>query len=330
MNNPAETKKTGKKLSRAIKAALSALVLAVIFTKIDFNALLRSFSAANPRWILVAVCINFTESFLLAAIWWRTLNVKGRQIPLWPVIRVQFVSNFLGFVMPSTMGPDLMKVYGLARYMDDWGEAISSLVVVRLAGHVTLFLIAAFAMTVFTERLPHTPFMEYLGFVMMAVAAFLLCGLLFSSVIMRWTKRFLDAAHRADTYGKLVRLYSLFVSYLTDPAVMMTLLTGTFLMQLVRIAYIYVISLALGFSVDPAVFCIFVPIIIAALLLPVSLSGIGVREASYVFLFSQVGLSMEQALSLSLLNFALDIAIMAAGGLVYWKEGLPKGSPGSP
>jgi hypothetical protein len=53
------------------------------------------------------------------------------------------------------------------------------------------------------------------------------------------------------------------------------------------------------------------------LLLPISVSGLGVREGIYVLLFAQVGVGQEQALAFSFAYYSIDLFAGLLGGLIY-------------
>jgi len=64
-----------------------------------------------------------------------------------------------------------------------------------------------------------------------------------------------------------------------------------------------------------------IPLISFLLVLPISLSGLGVREGGYVYLFAQAGVSAPLALAMSLLFYALNVATGLIGGVLYVFEG---------
>jgi hypothetical protein len=52
-------------------------------------------------------------------------------------------------------------------------------------------------------------------------------------------------------------------------------------------------------------------------MVPISISGLGVREGAFVFFFTKVGVSDLAALLLSFLNFSQLIVLGLMGGIVY-------------
>jgi hypothetical protein len=79
---------------------------------------------------------------------------------------------------------------------------------------------------------------------------------------------------------------------------------------------------ALGANLPVAYYAVFVPITSVVLIAPISFAGLGVREGTYVFLFTQAGLAQEVALSLSLMVYVIGtVAPGVIGGIIYLLRG---------
>jgi uncharacterized membrane protein YbhN (UPF0104 family) len=99
--------------------------------------------------------------------------------------------------------------------------------------------------------------------------------------------------------------------------------------QASEVALIWLLARGLGIELSPLVFCALVPFQAVACLLPITFSGVGVRE--YVFcavLIGQLGQGIQdKALALSLVYF-LGVMVISSlvGGLVYVLSGLSRPS----
>ena len=91
--------------------------------------------------------------------------------------------------------------------------------------------------------------------------------------------------------------------------------------NILLIAVNYLIALSLGIEIPLWYFLLFIPLTSFLLVLPISLSGLGVREGAYVYLFAQAGVSAPLALAMSLLFYALNVATGLIGGVLYVFEG---------
>ncbi|MBI2027236.1 MAG: flippase-like domain-containing protein, partial [Deltaproteobacteria bacterium] len=91
----------------------------------------------------------------------------------------------------------------------------------------------------------------------------------------------------------------------------------SFLAQATIIPSFYFLSLSLHIKVELIHLIMFVPMIELIANLPLSYGGLGIREALAVFLFTSVGLTSVDALSLSLLFFLTMIIISLFGGGLF-------------
>ncbi len=82
----------------------------------------------------------------------------------------------------------------------------------------------------------------------------------------------------------------------------------------------YVIALSLGLPLsffDVALISVLMAIVT---FLPISIAGLGTREAAVVYLFSLFGLDKETAVLFSLLIFTIDILTISFGIIPYFRE----------
>jgi hypothetical protein len=64
-------------------------------------------------------------------------------------------------------------------------------------------------------------------------------------------------------------------------------------------------------------------------MIPVSVNGMGVREALYIILFGRLGAPTEMAVSLALLYLAVTFVASLPGGVVYALQRSPVRTTGS-
>ncbi len=95
----------------------------------------------------------------------------------------------------------------------------------------------------------------------------------------------------------------------------------SFFVQLVPSLTFYFVGLALGIKINIAYFLIFLPIISAITLLPISIGGLGLRDATTIYFFAKAGVSKDLAFAMSLINFSFILAYGAAAGIIYlWRK----------
>ena len=75
------------------------------------------------------------------------------------------------------------------------------------------------------------------------------------------------------------------------------------------------VARALGIEIEPLYFFIFMPLIWVIITVPISISGLGLREGAFVFFFTQVGVSSADAVAISLLYYFYNVIVGGIGGL---------------
>jgi uncharacterized membrane protein YbhN (UPF0104 family) len=87
--------------------------------------------------------------------------------------------------------------------------------------------------------------------------------------------------------------------------------------HLIVVSITHLIFIAMGVHVPFAYCLLFIPIISAVQMLPVSVSGFGVREGAYVYFFGSVGVTGAQAIASSLVFWILVALVSLAGGAAF-------------
>lgn len=88
------------------------------------------------------------------------------------------------------------------------------------------------------------------------------------------------------------------------------------------LAGIVVLARGLGLGVQPGAIVFAAPLVTLATLLPVSVGGVGVREAGYVILLAPHGVAAPGAIALGLAQYSLFFPIIAAGAAILLRRGV--------
>jgi uncharacterized membrane protein YbhN (UPF0104 family) len=87
--------------------------------------------------------------------------------------------------------------------------------------------------------------------------------------------------------------------------------------QLANSVLAWLVGEGLGLQVPPLYYGVLIPLVSILTLLPISLNGMGLREAGTVVLLAPVNVSSASAVTLSLLLFAIYTVASLMGGVVY-------------
>jgi uncharacterized protein (TIRG00374 family) len=306
-----------KRLFDLLKILVSLILIVVILRSVDTRALWEVVRHANP-WLLLATLGLVMAGVILRAYRWQILlHDQGVDASLRELSSLWFVSFLFTNLLPSGIGGDAIKMYELSRVTGRRAAAVSSVLVDRFMGLFALQAIGLAALAFSWRLVP-------IEIVLLTVGIFgasLLVGWAVSSrrlwdLLARWVPYF-DRLLAIKTVSSLVTSLQ---SYRRS-ALLRAFGVGIVFNALL-IGMNVLIGTALGADLPLGYYLVFVPITSIVLILPISFAGLGVREGTYIFLFSTAGLAQEVALSLALLVYALGtVSPGLVGGVIYILRG---------
>jgi glycosyltransferase 2 family protein len=292
-----------------LRPLISLALLALLFWKFGAAEVWQTLSAADPLWLLAGLLLVVAALLVSAWKWQVLLDAQGLAVPFWRLFGAYLVGIFFNNFLPSNIGGDVARITDVARYTGNAPAATASVIGERLLAGLALALTATVAL-LFSVRAA--------GPVAGSVALILV---LFGALVASF------ASHRVrSAFG--ARFPRLSASAAGRVAGQMGAAFGN------RRAFVVVMVLSLLFhatvvllgwttfrAIDapvPLAACfLYIPIISAIQLLPVSLNGFGVREGAYVFFFGAAGLGAPQAVAASLLFALLVSFVSLAGGVLF-------------
>lgn len=297
-----------------IKIAVSVGALYYLSRQIDLAAVGEQITTFWS-WNLVLAEVFFVASLGFANRRWQiVLEQQGSPVPFWPLFRIGWIANFFGLFMPAGAGRDLVRGAYLSRLDIRILEITRSILTDRFVGFASLILLSVPCMTwMFWARRE----LHAIAWTLALVSGSLVLGLFLLTA----------AAHRLNeslsSNGDGLR--ARFVSWLSrialdllDPRLACRPLALSCLAQVTMIATVCSIGVfgqAEAASLWP--YFLFLPVIFLLVQLPISVAGLGVREAAFVTLFGAVGFPPEASLAVSLTYFALAVVNNIAGAGIY-------------
>jgi len=91
-----------------------------------------------------------------------------------------------------------------------------------------------------------------------------------------------------------------------------------FCLQINVILHYYFVGKALHIDISFIDYFIFIPIVLIILTIPITINGLGLREALYMTIFASYGISSSAAVSFSLIaDIVFAVIIGVFGGILY-------------
>ncbi len=298
------------------KLAVSAGLLVVLVATQDLSGVLDLMLQASGVWLAAATVAMFAEQTLTAMTWGVLLRARGLQVSLGRVIHIFYLSFFLGTWLPSSVGPDFVRTYYLARHVSGY-EAVGSMLLLRF---INLLGLGLFAVAGIWALPTGVPFEALLLSILLlgGSAGALAIGL--TEGPRKLATAILDAVGLKPLSRVLGKLHDALHAYRGAPSALVGATLVSLLVQFLRILTIYYAGVALGATVPLLDYLVLVPVTTVITLLPVSLSGLGVREGAFVWFFGRAGMDEATAFSLGLLVFGLSLVLWVVGAVLYWRD----------
>jgi glycosyltransferase 2 family protein len=297
-----------------IRLVASVAILAVIVVKVpDFNwsGLVPAWALSNTLWLLAAAGLTLVGFVLSTVRWQAVLQAMGA--PHQRLRRLfahylagQFVSN----VLPTTIGGDVVRVSRLSHDTGDTADPFASVVIERLTGWLVLPIITIIGFTV-------NPGLRDLGAattIALAISAATLVGLV-AILVAADHPRLLGRYAQRDGWQRFVGAVHEGVHRIRQRPLSALYVVGVGLAyQAVLVLAATCAAMALGMTdVSVTVLAAFLPAVLITQVLPIGISGLGVREGAFVLFLTPLGVPTEQAIALGLLLYALNLGVSLIG-----------------
>lgn len=308
--------------ARALRLLVSAALLAAVLAGVDRHAAAEVLGRAQGPLVALSIALLFVDRLLAAQRWHLLLAALEPRITYGEVLRMSFIGNFLGVLLPA--GADVVRVYGLARARSDAALALSSVLVERAQAVATLAMMTLAGLAVWSPRaLPRAvPLLAALCLAGVLLAALLLMHPRMRALPMRGLEGRAPQRWRA----RLAELFGALDRYRGRPRVLALAFAAGLAFQVFRVFNAQVGLWAFGIDVPFQDLLVLLPIAFVLTLLPVSLAGgLGVRELSFVWLLGLIGVPAEPAFAAALTLSLGGMLTLLPGAWLYARAGFAAG-----
>jgi uncharacterized protein (TIRG00374 family) len=311
------------KLITTLKVVVSLALIAYLLSRVgidDVVEVLRS-ASANYLYLLFGLALYFAMIAVGCLKWQILLRAQGIKVPLGHLLSFTFVGLFFGNFLPTNVGGDLVRGYGLARHIQLPAETAISVLVDRMLGLIA-FVFVAVVMALLVVYLAGQAALWQVA-VAAAVALLALCGVfavMLSDRLRGQVRRLFTISllsGLAPLYDRLSRALS---AYRRSYAVLALGFRISILVLSLGSVVNYLISLSLGGGISLLHIFLFTPLITFVLLIPISIGGIGLNQSAYVFFFNLVGVPEQKSLAMSLIMQGIIIISSLPGGVMWWRK----------
>jgi len=309
--------------STILKAVISLALLAFIFLRLDWPKAAELFRSSDPAWWSVALVITLGAVVLSAYKLLLILESQRVKVAMPKLVSSYFIGLFLNNFLPTSMGGDVFRAYDVARISGETPKAVASVIAERVLATATL-AVSAVAGLLFGFSMTGR-------FAWMVALFCIACALLvWASLDIRWVGHLTRRISFINTDRIRLKVEEAGWSLqapIRDRQTLLSVLMLSLVFQAAVVAVHLAVFKALRIDADLLFLMIFVPIISAVSMLPISINGIGVHQGTSIALFGAVGISATQATAQSLAFMLVVMLASLPGSLLLILRKSKKDAP---
>lgn len=288
-----------------LKLAISIIILYFVARNIDWTKTFDFLKNANP-WLLIMCVFLLLALLYLRALRWRYLARSFKaQISFKESFYQNTVSLAFANATPARFGEAIKIKFLKEQSKITYFRAILIAIFEKTADFAILLfcLLLGCVLIFFGESFSWLVLVIFVSY----------CGLLIVSIV--FIKPFFKIAF------KLAKRFKKRIDPFFIPQKNYALILGISLLSwFILIGQTYTISEAIDANISFSIFIFLIPLMALSGLFPLSLGGIGIRDALTVFLLARFGLALEQALLISVLYTFINYLIPVFIGIYLYLQ----------
>jgi glycosyltransferase 2 family protein len=281
----------------------------------EADEMVPEWTSSTPWWLLGASVLTLAAIVLSSMRWQAVLTVLGVRSHLGHLIKYYLAGQFVSNVLPTTIGGDVLRVSRLSRENGETPASFASVVLERLTGWLVLPVITYFGFAV-------NPGLTHLGTATKVALALATVTLVLLVVVLG-----LVASHRfggrvtdREGWRRFAAAIHLGLERMRrHPAAAANVLAVGFLYQLALVLAALFAAKAVGMGVEVGLTALlaFFPAVAIAQVMPIGISGLGIREGAFALFLAPLGVPTEQAVALGLLLYLLNLGVSLLGAPAF-------------
>ncbi|MGB9715739.1 MAG: lysylphosphatidylglycerol synthase transmembrane domain-containing protein [Thermodesulfovibrionales bacterium] len=291
--------KTNRLLLLLLKLTVSSILLYIVLSKTGPDLVYSTLKTMNPSAFISAIILYLFAQFVSTLRWKLLIPEK---INIKRLFSIYLIGSFFNNLLPGLIGGDAVKGFYLYKKIGRGSLTFASIFMDRYIGFFTLLMICLFAYPFGYPYIKDSPLIWTFPIILLifTIASLLFFGLRLGSGLT-----------------VLSEFYNYFHSYKDKKGLIIKAILLSLIIQISGILSVYILASGLGKHIPFLACLIFLPLIIMFTAVPISISGIGVREGAFVLFFGLIGIKPDVATAISLSWFLTGVTVNLIGLVEY-------------
>lgn len=298
----------------AVKIGVSGALMAFLLHKIPTHEIVDLARRAD-RGLLLAATLLFLVSNVAGWFQWHALlRSSGVSVDEAGTFRFYFIGLFFNNFLPANIGGDAVKVYDMTREGESAYRVIAVTLLDRVLGVFSLCLLAVIAELLLVGRTGGMHHALYLGvFIACMIPAL---GFYFFRPLGNWLRRSVLRMRALSLDARITAIIDHLSPFRGRRGLLMRLVLFSVLIQAMRVFTHVLVAMAVGVPITPllvAQFFVFIPLLSLAMIPPITINGLGIREGLGILLFAEAGILAADAFVIEFGTYLISVAVSLLG-----------------
>ncbi|WP_148205170.1 lysylphosphatidylglycerol synthase transmembrane domain-containing protein [Candidatus Methylacidiphilum infernorum] len=326
----AKEKKKKNFLALILKGLVSFSLLFYLGSKLSWDKFFSYCQTLNP-WMLFLSFFFCAFQTLLSSLRWKILlTALNTEIKIWTAFQLAMIGKFFNALLPGGTSGDLLRIYYALKLFPGKKTAMSvSIIFDRFIEGVVLLVLGSIFGLLFYNQLAEKPLVQKAVLFLLLLTVLTLIFLASLRITLKGSIK-LSRFFFKKTKGLETVLEEILLALDAFKNAYCKVFFACILSMGVHLAAILMfVFVAFSLHMQLPLWLLIVVMVEITLVvsLPISISGLGVREGSVLLLLGSYGISPELAVGFSLLSFAIGTLWSLVGGVFFltWKKDNSKG-----
>lgn len=294
-------------------SVIGLIILAYMLGNIGISRIAMAARAVNPVYMAGFFSVFFVVLFLKGFKWMAALRLFGIRIGMLSAVRMWAIGFSLGAITPGRVG-DFAKIFYLK---EKKSRSLGAVFLDRLTDVFAVALFAVLSIGVFGRAVGITYWMAALAGTTVVIV-FIALKKRRKAVAGIILQRIVPEKHRAAMKEEMSAFYHSLKAALSNRAGVLAVAATAVFIWMLSVVQGAFIAKSLGINISYYSLLSIMSITALIELIPVTVAGLGTREAGIVLMMSYLGIESEKAIVFSLANFLFGYLGLAALGYALW------------
>ncbi|HVM09019.1 MAG TPA: lysylphosphatidylglycerol synthase transmembrane domain-containing protein [Acidimicrobiales bacterium] len=305
----------GARVWGVVRIVASVAMLAVLLPRAS-RLLDPLWKPTTFLWLAGAVAVTLIGIVLATLRWQRVLIALEVRTKVGPLLSNYLAGLFVSNFLPTTIGGDVLRVTRLSALIHERPRSFASVVLERLTGWIVLPVISLVTLII-NPGLLRPPIDDASRLVILISLTTLgLLGLILFGASSPTVGRMLESK---DGWLRFLNAVHLGLArFRRQPGAAFEVLVVGFAYQLAVVLAAFLAAKALGLPIGWTAVLAFMPAVAIVQVLPFpTIGGLGVREGAFVLFLHPLGVSADQAITLGLIVYGINLLASLLGAPAF-------------